>query len=306
MRISVVIPLYNAEKYIKEALISVLGQTVSPYEILVVDDGSTDESGAIAREVLEGSGFQNFKIISSKNQGHSKAANMGIQSATGDYIAFLDSDDLWLESKLERLGGEAKINPLAVLLYSRFHFIDEHSHKAPHLDYKQAPIEGDPFSHLLRFGNTIYGSNSGVLVKRSSLLEVGGYDETLKACEDWDLWIRLSKMGDFRFVSEDLVAIRVHGKNQSSDLGMMMNLQLQVIRKHAIDIHEKGLSYMTILARVLYLQRLNFLSILIAPKNHQLLRSLYQFYPVPWFRLQMFFRVSCLYILNKFRRYNKF
>jgi glycosyltransferase involved in cell wall biosynthesis len=254
-KISTVIPLYNAEKYIKRTLESVLIQTRLPDEIIIIDDGSKDNGPNIARETLESHKFKNFRIITTPNRGHASAANTGVREACGDYVALVDSDDTWEKEKLKKVSDylEMSTKP-AEILFSKFTFIDEYD-QLYHRQNKNQEFHPEKFwQRLIVEGNLVYGSNSGVIIKRQAFLSENGYDENLRACEDWDFWIRLAKKFDFNFFPESLVNIRVHRDNQSGDKKLMMNYHLAVIAKHREDIKAQGIDFIDIIKMILMQQ----------------------------------------------------
>lgn len=206
--VSVVIPAYNAEKYIVDCLNSVVSQTVTPREIIVVNDGSTDETLAIVQKYE--AKYSNIKCVSKKNAGLSEARNTGIQEASSEFIAFLDSDDMWCSGKLEKQLTLFDIaNDKLGLVYSAYKLCDQEGQE--YLGNITAPyIKGDILSHLIEKGNLVSGSGSGVLVRRSVFDHVGTFDSALKFAEDLDMWIRVAEKYHVDFVDEVLVVIRTH------------------------------------------------------------------------------------------------
>jgi len=206
--VSVVIPAYNAGKYIVDCLDSVISQTVTPKEIIVVNDGSTDETRTIVQKYENK--FDNIKCISKKNAGLSEARNTGIQEASSEFIAFLDSDDMWLPEKLEK---QLKLFDIANnklgLIYSAYKLCDQDG-QAYQGNITAPYVKGDILSHLIEKGNLVSGSGSGVLVRRSVFDDVGGFDSALKFAEDLDMWIRIAEKYHVDFVDEVLVVIRTH------------------------------------------------------------------------------------------------
>lgn len=242
MRISVVIPLYNGKIFIERTLHSVLEQSFKEFEIVIVNDGSTDEGDVVAENFLKSRNFSNYKIIQSVNKGHASAANLGAQMATGEFLAFLDADDCFEKEKLKKMYLEINQNPQLDVIFSRFRFIDLNDNLLSRQNLNQVFSPEKFWVQLMENGNLVYGSNSGVLVRRSKFLKQNGYDESLIACEDWDLWIRLAFDGKFGFINEDLTRIRVHSNNQSSNKTLMLKYQLQVVEKHLALISEQNLS----------------------------------------------------------------
>lgn len=214
MRISVVIPAYNAARFLPRCLASVLAQTHSAEEILVVDDGSTDDTAAVA------SSFGGVRVLSRSNGGLSAARNTGIQSATGDWIALLDADDLWAP---EKLAAQAeRVRPDTVLVYTGIRVFGEDG-------VHQVCTAMDPAEarKALRYRNPI--TPSSVIARREALLRDGGFREDLRACEDWEMWVRLQRGGDFSAVPEALTEYYVYPSSMSADPRRMLAALEQMI-----------------------------------------------------------------------------
>ena len=229
--IDVVIPVYNGQDYILQALHSIEQQTYAPSKIIVVDDGSTDKTPDIV------TGYRSklpIEYIRKRNGGLSSARNAGIAHSTSKYIAFLDADDEWMPNKLtKQLNVFINTNYENLgAVYSKYRIIDsngELTHK--HYVFEPDPsIRGNIYARLFE-ANKIAGSGSGVLVRRDCFDDVGLFDETLHACEDWDMWLRLASRYEFDFVPEVLVKIRRHHENMQRDTSMMFRNQLQFYNK---------------------------------------------------------------------------
>ncbi len=201
-RVSVVIPAFNAEGHLPRALRSALAQTRPAWEILVVDDGSTDRTA----EVAAGFGGTVRVLRHGRNRGLSAARNTGIRHALGDWVALLDSDDAWYPAKLERqaraFGADGR-GPGFVFCLTRVIRADG----ASWIDCADAPLpQKDPRGFLadLLVRNAVSGSGCSPVVRRDVLIETGGFDESLRACEDWDLWLRAAARTPFWRVDEVL------------------------------------------------------------------------------------------------------
>jgi glycosyltransferase involved in cell wall biosynthesis len=182
IEVSVIIPTYNRGWIIKEAIDSVLAQEFKDFELIVLDDGSTDNT----LEILNS--FQHdIKVLRQRNQGVSAARNRGIAEASGRFIAFLDSDDLWLPQKLFRQVEFFKKNPDAQICQTEETWIRKGVRVNPKKRHKKP--EGMIFEPSLAL---CLVSPSAVMMRRSLFEKVGGFDETLPACEDYDLWLRIS------------------------------------------------------------------------------------------------------------------
>ena len=210
--VSVVIPAYNAEAFIRSAIESALSQTLPVHEVLVIDDGSQDQTP----QIVASYGKQ-VRLISQPNGGPSSARNHGAQVATGEYIAFLDADDRWSADKLERQAAAMQERPEAVLCYtSLLMLLPDGSEKV------EIACPEDRVAEVLR----IYNPNitpSAVLVRRDLLVASGGFDVTRQGCEDWELWFRLSRTGPFCVVPEPLTLYFVSNTGFSSDADRVFN-----------------------------------------------------------------------------------
>lgn len=231
--ISVVIPTYNYRKYVVEAIESVLAQSYQPLEVIVADDGSTDGTG----EELARYGDR-IRYFYQENRGLPAARNLGIRAAGGEYVAFLDSDDLWQPTKLERQMAVMERDPRVGVVFCEFECWDLVSGETRRGSCR-ADVRGDIRRKLLH-KNCVTGSASAVLVRRGCFDKVGLFDEALRSAEDWDLWIRISREYHFDYVLEPLVILRVHGGNMhKKKIAAMYQAQMQVIqrafREDAVD-----------------------------------------------------------------------
>jgi glycosyltransferase involved in cell wall biosynthesis len=225
--VSVIIPTYNCGEYIVEAIDSILNQTYKNYEIIVVDDGSTDET----KKRLEKYNNKEITYIYQENKGISVARNRGIKASTGELIAFLDADDMWLPEKLERQINIFKNFPQTGLLGCGYYRIDKTGER---IEESSAGNYADKESLLndLMVRNVIAGSGSGVLIKKECLDRVGLFDESFRSIEDRDMWFRIVKIYESRFVNEHLVIIRTRNHSLSKNVKMMKCNQKKFIQKH--------------------------------------------------------------------------
>ena len=207
--ISVIIPCYNNEKTIREAIESVIHQTWAPLEIIVVDDGSTDSTIDILKAYKN-----NISLIEQVHQERAVARNSGIRMASGKWIAFLDADDVWLPSKLEKQAAVIEKDPDISLSYTQATSTDRWGKKVKiygsHYVIRGMPGTANMLCALLK-GNPI--TLSTVLVKRNILERYGLFNEKLVYIEDWELWMRLASSGClFHFLSETTTLYRYYGK----------------------------------------------------------------------------------------------
>lgn len=220
--VSVIIPAYNADRFLREAVESALAQTHKAFEVIVVDDGSTDGTAAIL-EQFRG----RIKVISQGNQGLASARNAGARAAGGEWLAFLDADDYWAANKIERQLG--LVHAGVDLIYSdRFNVGDRGSVPELHSDFMPL-YEGDVFLDLLIVGNLITASS--VLVRRSTFQMLGGFFDGAPGTEDWDLWIHVAAERGVRVCREPLVYYRLHSCNMSRNTARMSAARLAVTRR---------------------------------------------------------------------------
>lgn len=206
--VSVIIPNYNYGRYVGEAIESVMTQTVPVHEIIVVDDGSTDNS----KEIVSAYG-ERVKLICQKNRGVGAARNAGVAASTGEYVAFLDADDVWLPNKTERQLEQFAADPEIGMVTCG---MLEVSLSGQALSQFNEGLEGWVAEDLLLFKRSVVvGSGSTALIKRSVFEAVGGVDETkeMHPSEDWYFNFRVAQISRMGFVPELLVYYRNHGGN---------------------------------------------------------------------------------------------
>lgn len=205
--VSVVIPTYNRGDLIAETIRSVLSQTYDAFELIIVDDGSTDNTGEVVKSFPDA----RIKYIKTNNSGLPAAPrNRGYAESSGEFVAFLDSDDLWLENKLEKQVAAMRKDPSVGLVYCKCEFFGS--------DYRGARIfpgrgySGCVFDFITR-GNFV--PTVSVLCRRVALETAGTFDESkkLRAFEDYELWIRIAGAFKFFFIDEVLCRFRMHSQN---------------------------------------------------------------------------------------------
>ncbi len=198
--ISVIIPVYNGARTIRETISSVLAQSFEDLEIIVINDGSTDNTA----EILANLPNPKIKVYSFPNAGPSASRNRGFRLSAGNYIAYLDADDLWAKDKLKKQFQALQQHPAAGVAYCWTHHIDESGQFVRPGGKHQA--EGNVMGHLLL--NNILEHGSNPLIRRQAVAEVGGFDETLRTAEDWDFYIRLAARYEFVVVKKPLIYYR--------------------------------------------------------------------------------------------------
>jgi glycosyltransferase involved in cell wall biosynthesis len=209
--VSVILPTYNRGWILTDAIDSVLAQDYKDYELIVVDDGSTDNT----RDILDTYG-QDIIVLRQANKGVSAARNRGIAEAGGQLVAFLDSDDLWLPRKLSRQVDFFKFNPDAVINQTEEIWIRNGVRVNPK-DRHRKPT-GMIFERSL---GLCLVSPSAVMIQKTLLDAVGGFDENLPACEDYDLWLRISCRYPVHLIAAPLIIKRGgHGDQLSKAPGL--------------------------------------------------------------------------------------
>lgn len=215
MFVSVIIPAYNAAAWISESLDSVLRQTYADWEIIVVDDGSTDNT----TEVVESYSAQDERIrllTQAVNRGPSTARNIGMLAARGDYIAFLDADDLWLPAKLEKQVASLKTKQDVGACYTWFETVNDHRQVIQQWKDLRLTFWHNPVDALaLARGNYVCGSASSVMMRRTLIETVGLFNESMRGSEDLDYWYRMALRTSFCLVPEPLVQIRRRSETRS-------------------------------------------------------------------------------------------
>jgi len=223
--VSVVIPAFNAAATISDTLASVFAQTLDDFEVIVVDDGSSDGTAQVVSSVRD----TRIRIITQPNQGVAAARNTGIEAARGGLVAFVDADDLWLPAKLERQVSLLRADPRAEAVQTAAYFVNSQFRVLsvrPCVDAAAADI----LPRCLRFEN-LPAFPSSVLARRESLVEIGMFDPSLVILEDWDLALRFARRGSLRAIEEPLVLYRVHPGNRSRDVGIHIAPGQAILRR---------------------------------------------------------------------------
>lgn len=225
--VSVIIPTYNNAQFVCDAIDSVLSQTYKNSEILVIDDGSTDDT----RKRIEKYNGKHIKYIYQENKGLAAARNTGIKASTGELIAFLDADDMWLPEKLERQINIIKEFPDVGLVGCGYYGVDESGERIKETKGRNYSNKESLLNDLM-MRNVVTGSGSGVLAKKECFKKAGLFDESFRSTEDRDMWYRILNLYDLRFVTEYLVIIRVRQNSLSKNVPMMKFSQKKFIQKH--------------------------------------------------------------------------
>ncbi|WP_414620605.1 glycosyltransferase family 2 protein [Calothrix sp. CCY 0018] len=253
-KISVIVPAYNSQNTISETITSVLQQSFSDFELIVINDGSTDRT----LELLETVQDKRLKIYSYPNGGLPAARNRGIVRATGEFLSFIDADDLWTSDKLELQLQALQKNPQAGVAYSWTICMGNNGNSF-HPGVSES-FQGNVYPNLL-VGNFI-ASGSNVLIRKQAIESVGYFDESLKSCEDWDYWLRLAPKWDFVVVPKPQIIYRLSSGAMSSKLDVMEKYQTLVLERAFESaplelqyLNNRGFAYIYLFMTRLYLSR---------------------------------------------------
>ena len=225
-KVSVVIPTYNRAHLICETIDSILAQTYKDYEIIVVDDGSTDNT----QEVLKRYGDK-VRYFYQQNQGQASAWNFAVRQSSGEYIALLDSDDLWLPQKLEWQTEVLDKNPEIGFVCSEIYAFRENGTIA---HWKKEKSKKENFESMFE-GNFII--NPTVLMRKRCFEDVGGFDVKLRTTQDYDLWLRLTRKYKFLYMNIPLVKYRLHSQNLHKNLKQKLKDHLFIFSKEENVAH---------------------------------------------------------------------
>lgn len=206
--ISIITPTYNRADFLGEAIDSVLAQTFDDFELIVVDDGSTDNTSSLVKEYSD----HRIRYFYQANQGQSVARNRALEKAKGEYICFLDSDNVWLENKLKKSLEVFKAHPKVDVVYADCILIDEDGNELSRKNMKR--YSGLIAKYMIK-DNCV--SMNTTMTKRECFNRFGGFDEDCKVADDYDLWLRFSGHYNFHYISEYFVNYRVMKNQISSD-----------------------------------------------------------------------------------------
>jgi len=223
--VTVVIPAFNVAAYIRDAVQSALAQTVSNIEVIVVDDGSDDGTA----ERLEGLNDPRLQILRQANSGQASSQNVGIRASRGEFIAFLDGDDLWLPDKLEHHLDSFAIHPGADVTYSLSKTIDDHDREIGFV----VPHRGGPVSYRELLLENVLRNGSAPVVRRRVFNETGLFDSHLPASADLDMWLRIAvlRTGNIVCIPKCLTLYRRRAGQVSADRHRMQTAWFQVLAK---------------------------------------------------------------------------
>ena len=231
--VSIIMPAYNAEKFIYKSILSVINQTYHNWELIVVNDGSIDNTFEIVNAIKD----IRIRLINIKNSGVACARNVGIKKVKGDYIAFLDSDDYWYFNKLEIQLRYMLLNSGIDLSYTDYSTINEDDIFVKNKQLYPFKIN-NPNDRLLVFN---YIATLTVMVKTSIVFELSGFDEAFFGTEDWDFWIRISSKGNLAYIDDRLACYRENLEGISKNKKKHLIQEYKVLKKYVLNSENKKL-----------------------------------------------------------------
>ena len=228
MLVSVILPVFNGEDTILDAVDSVLSQTHTDLELIIVNDGSTDCTSSILDTLID----PRVQVISTCNQGVSNARNTALLQSTGDFISFIDSDDIWLPHKIEKQLAFCDLTKSTICFTGFRKFFQSPSHSLPCHNF-------DPFLLLFSFKKSILANNpialSTTLISRSVFQYVGLFDVSIQGPEDWDYWIRARDIATYVYIPSVLALYRKSPDSITSNFDSFEHQEWLVLKKHCID-----------------------------------------------------------------------
>jgi glycosyltransferase involved in cell wall biosynthesis len=232
--VSVIIPTYNSETLITKTLETVYSQTYNKYEVIVSDDGSTDNTVGVVKSFFVKYPFRNKALLINKHEGPGAARNKGIEIASGDWVSFLDSDDLWNHNKLERVVRYILKNEGIDLVCHSLYDI-EGLKETLLIPLKNFNNKIDPFLSIYR-ENCLH--TSALTIKKSILYQAGLFDNILPSAQDYDLWLRLGMINKIKmgFIEDPLSTHTNRDGNISSNIEMRLRCMLEISRKYYVEL----------------------------------------------------------------------
>ena len=235
--ISIIIPTYNRAGLIGRALMSVLNQTYQDFEIIIVDDCSTDNTQDVAGS------FKDERIIyiyHEKRKGLAGARNTGIKAAGGQYLAFLDDDDEWLPEKSEKQINKIQVSSDKVgIIYCGVSMISQKTGRV--VDTMHPTVRGNAHVQTLRYA--VLGGGSTPLIKKECFQKVGFFDEDLPYLEDWEMWMRISQYYKFDFIPDILVKRYIHGYQMTTIPEGKIQAREKIFKKHYDELSKHPLIF---------------------------------------------------------------
>ncbi len=227
--VDVIIPAFNAAKYLPAALESVGSQTFEDWQIVLVDDGSTDNTAAVVAPFLARFGPK-LRYIRQENHGMSAARNTAIRASTSELIALLDADDVWLPNRLADSLQAFAARPAAGIAYGLITYMDQAGRPLGTFEGNVGHVEGRIAPYI--YMRIVELPCVTVTIRRACIEEVGLFDETMRSTEDRDLWLRIALRHEVAFIPKVLAYYRTSPGSVSTNTQRMLQAQLQFIRKH--------------------------------------------------------------------------
>lgn len=242
--VSIILPTYNRAYSIRRSIESILRQTYSRWELLVIDDGSTDHTEEIVAEIAASDSRVLYRRQAC-NGGVAAARNEGIRQARYEYIAFQDSDDVWKEDKLERQMQVFADRPQVGMVYCAFEGEKQDGTRIcfPDNSVGTENLQGNMYRLLLQ--RNVIDAPTAVIYKEC-LDRVGGFDETLTCLEDWELFLRIAKEYEIGCVTEPLLVSNIHNSGVSSRVGGYFHARCMMIVQHKAALLEYGIFHQTV------------------------------------------------------------
>lgn len=231
-------PAYNASKFIAPAVESIIGQTFQKFELIIVDDGSTDNTREIVSSYIEQD--SRIKLILTDHAGVSHARNIGIEASNYDWIAMMDADDIAMPQRLEKQIAAANSNPRAIVWGTYAHHINSRGEILGFI--RQGPTTEEEFYDYQKKGEIPFFLNSSGLFKKEILVNVGGYTTEFEIGTDFDLFERLAYYGPMLVIPEPLLLYRIHLQSESMKFFFLQRLSIRyVVKRHRKFIKENKL-----------------------------------------------------------------
>lgn len=246
MKVSVIIPTYNRAAYLGSALRSLFAQSYKNFEVIVVDDGSTDNT----KDIIAAFSDPRLKYFYIPNGGPSRARNYGIRQTDGEAIAFLDSDDCWDSDKLEKQVDILTTSPKVGLVFSDYRYISERGTVVMDSALRSRYPELVPGIEMMHILEDCPITTDTAMIRRSVLEKAGYFDEELIYAEDFDLWIRILLVSSIYFISRPMTSYRLHNEQltrlsrQETWIGCV-----KVVKKNAQALKKQNISVSNILAK---------------------------------------------------------
>lgn len=230
--VSIVVPVYNAEKYVRETLVSLLNQTYSNLEIFAIDDGSKDRSLEIMHEYKD-----RIQCLSKKNSGQADTLNQGWKLSKGVYVGYLSADDVFYPNAIEKLVEAFAKYPQASAVYCDYNLIDSSSAVIK-------VFHSPEFDRLQLVENLVCQPGPGALFRRSSVDRLGGWNPELRQMPDFEFWLRLSSEGPLKRIPEILAGFRIHEESQTFKIMAVQNAEepVKVMKEFLNSPYSQGLS----------------------------------------------------------------